>query len=514
MALMEGILDVQVVPLGTAVAVAVVLGGLSLLFLKAFVNAQRRKSSSNLPLVPEVPGLPWLGNLLQLKEKKPHRTFARFAETYGPIYSIKTGANKIVVLNSNDVAKEAMVTRYSSISSRKLSKALTILTAGKSIIAMSDYDEYYKMAKKHILNSTLGTNAQKRHRAHRDALTENICNKLRTSLNENPLEAVNFRNTYLFELFSLALKEVLGEDVESIFVEEFGTTFSKEELIKVLVHDPMEGALEVDWRDFFPFLRWIPNKSFEDKIHQMDLRRGAVTKALIKKQKKRFESGQEIYCYLDSILSDEKSFTEKQIMMLIWEAIIETSDTTLVTAEWAMYELAKDPVKQDRLFRDIKNVCGPNKVTEENLGQLPYLSAIFHETLRRHSPVPVVPLRYVHEDTELGGYHIPAGTEIAINLYGCNMDKKTWENPEQWIPERFVDGLHDYMELHKTIAFGGGKRVCAGALQAMLIACITIARLVQEFEWRVVDGEKDNVDTLGLTNQKLHPLRAIIKRRT
>ena len=55
---------------------------------------------------------------------------------------------------------------------------------------------------------------------------------------------------------------------------------------------------------------------------------------------------QEIYCYLDSILSDEKSFTEKQIMMLIWEAIIETSDTTLVTAEWAMYELAKDPVKQ------------------------------------------------------------------------------------------------------------------------------------------------------------------------
>ena len=92
--------------------------------------------------------------------------------------------------------------------------------------------------------------------------------------------------------------QVLGEDVESTFVEEFGTTFSKEELLKVLVHDPMEGALEVDWRDFFPFLRWIPNKSFEDKIHQMDLRRGAVTKALIKKQKKRFESGQVFLLFL------------------------------------------------------------------------------------------------------------------------------------------------------------------------------------------------------------------------
>lgn len=67
---------------------------------------------------------------------------------------------------------------------------------------------------------------------------------------------------------------------------------------------------------------------------------------------------------------------------------------------------------QERLYREIVEVCGTNKVTEENLCQLPYLSAIFHETLRRHSPVPVVPLRYVDEDTELGGYHVPAGTEV------------------------------------------------------------------------------------------------------
>lgn len=54
----------------------------------------------------EVPGLPIVGNLLQLKEKKPHKTFAKWAVTYGPIYSIKTGSTNMVVLNSNDVAKE------------------------------------------------------------------------------------------------------------------------------------------------------------------------------------------------------------------------------------------------------------------------------------------------------------------------------------------------------------------------------------------------------------------------
>lgn len=32
--------------------------------------------------------------------------------------------------------------------------------------------------------------------------------------------------------------------------------------------------------------------------------------------------------------------------MLVWETIIEAADTTLVTTEWAIYELAKDPIRQ------------------------------------------------------------------------------------------------------------------------------------------------------------------------
>lgn len=55
---------------------------------------------------------------------------------------------------------------------------------------------------------------------------------------------------------------------------------------------------------------------------------------------------QELNCYLDHLLSEAKSFTEKQILMLVWETIIETSDTTMVSTEWAMYELAKDQERQ------------------------------------------------------------------------------------------------------------------------------------------------------------------------
>ena len=55
---------------------------------------------------------------------------------------------------------------------------------------------------------------------------------------------------------------------------------------------------------------------------------------------------QEVNCYLDYLLPEAKTLTKEQIAMLLWETIIETADTTLVTTEWAMYQLAKDPSRQ------------------------------------------------------------------------------------------------------------------------------------------------------------------------
>jgi ent-kaurene oxidase len=46
--------------------------------------------------------------------------------------------------------------------------------------------------------------------------------------------------------------------------------------------------------------------------------------------------------YLDFLVA-ENALTDEQLTMLVWEAIIEAADTTLVTSEWAMYELAKNP---------------------------------------------------------------------------------------------------------------------------------------------------------------------------
>lgn len=95
--------------------------------------------------------------------------------------------------------------------------------------------------------------------------------------------------------------QALGKDIESIYVEELDATLPREDVLKTLVLDIMEGAIDVDWRDFFPYLKWVPNKSFENRIQRKHLRREAVMKALIMEQRKRINSGEVILLFPLSI---------------------------------------------------------------------------------------------------------------------------------------------------------------------------------------------------------------------
>uniref|UniRef100_A0A0E0E310 Ent-kaurene oxidase n=1 Tax=Oryza meridionalis TaxID=40149 RepID=A0A0E0E310_9ORYZ len=471
-----------------------------------------------------VPGLPIIGNLHQLKEKKPHQTFAKWSKTYGPIYTIKTGASSVVVLNSTEVAKEAMIDKFSSISTRKLPKAMSVLTR-KNMVAISDYGDYQKMAKRNIMIGMLGFNAQKQFRGTRERMISNVLSTLHKLVSLDPHSPLNFRDVYINELFSLSLIQSLGEDVRSVYVEEFGREISKDEIFDVLVHEMMMCAVEADWRDYFPYLSWLPNKSFDTIVSTTEFRRDAVMNALIKKQKERIARGEARASYIDFLLEAERSaqLTDDQLMLLLSESILAAADTVLVTTEWTI-NFANQTNKQlivscswhidqELLYQEIREVCGGEAVTEDDLPRLPYLNAVFHETLRLHSPVPVLPPRFVHDDTTLAGYDVAAGTQMMINVYACHMDEKAWESPGEWSPERFLGEGFEVADRYKTMAFGAGRRTCAGSLQAMNIACVAVARLVQELEWRLREGDGDKEDTMQFTALKLDPLHVHLKPR-
>ncbi|KAJ7282155.1 hypothetical protein O6H91_Y358700 [Diphasiastrum complanatum] len=146
---------------------------------------------------PAVPGLPIVGNLLQLMDRKPHRSFTSWSEKYGPIFTIRTGLLNQVVITSSELAKEAMVTKYESISKRELGTSLNILTCQKTMVAMSDYGVEHRFLKKIVMANLLGPSPQRENRAIRASELEKMLESLHSELKSFPLSTceVMFGNT-------------------------------------------------------------------------------------------------------------------------------------------------------------------------------------------------------------------------------------------------------------------------------------------------------------------------------
>ncbi len=104
---------------------------------------------------------------------------------------------------------------------------------------------------------------------------------------------------------------------------------------------------------------------------------------------------------------------------LLWESILVSTDTSMVTTEWIMFELAENPAVQERLYKEIIDVtCGENQITtrmvkKDDIPTMPYLSVLIKETFRKYPLVPLLPSRYVNKDTTLGGYDIPKVWQVA-----------------------------------------------------------------------------------------------------
>ncbi|KAI5070440.1 hypothetical protein GOP47_0014783 [Adiantum capillus-veneris] len=473
------------------------------------------RHSKELP-PPAVPGVPVLGNLLQMREKRPHKTFTEWAEKYGPIYTVKMGSQTMVVISSPELVKEAMITKFSSISTRKMSKALSILTAQKKMVSMSDFGAEHRMLKKILVTNLLGHSPQKANRQ----IRMNAFFKLVDSIFEemkNSQGLINVREHVKQALFPFTLYQVLGRDPDSVFVKELGRNVPRWEMFQALVLDPLEAVIEVDWRDFFPALKWVPNR-VEAKVRAVDNKRNAIVGALIAEQRQLLANGKPSDCYLDILLTEATHLSEKQLIMTTWEPIIESADTTLVTIEWAMYEIAKSPMVQERLLKEINEVASARLVVEDDLPKLKYLDAVVKETLRKYPPVSLLPPRHVDEAVKLGGFYVKKGWQIIINAYGISYNKQTWPNPEVWNPERvYNDATLDMgIKDHRILPFGTGKRLCAGITQAMYIIPMVVAHCVQHFQWALPpqDDSKSVVDTVFLTTHKLHPLEALAYPRT
>ncbi|MBA0815350.1 hypothetical protein Gohar_000130 [Gossypium harknessii] len=190
-------------------------------------------------------------------------------------------------------------------------------------------------------------------------------------------------------------------------------------------------------------------------------------------------------------------------------------DTTAISVEWAMAELIRNPRVQKKAQEELDRVIGFERVmSETDFSNLPYLQSVAKEALRLHPPTPLMLPHRANANVKIGGYDIPKGSNVHVNVWAVARDPVVWKDPEEFRPERFLEEDVD-MKGHdfRLLPFGAGRRVCPGAQLGINLVTSMLGHLLHHFCWTTVEGVKaEEIDLLenpGLVAYMRTPLQAI-----
>ena len=168
-------------------------------------------------------------------------------------------------------------------------------------------------------------------------------------------------------------------------------------------------------------------------------------------------------------------------------------ETTAIAMAWTLYWLHRHPEKLDRLLEEISQRAPTGD--PEALTQIPYLDAVVNESLRIHPVIPDVP-RKLCQDAELMGYKLKAGTSVGAVAFLTHRDPDIYEEPEKWIPERFLDRKFTPFEFYP---FGGGNRRCIGAAFASFEAKVVLGTILTSYRFQLLDNRPLSVERRHVT---------------
>ncbi|KAJ7122820.1 cytochrome P450 [Mycena epipterygia] len=445
------------------------------------------------------------------KNVYPERVLHRWAQTYGPLFSVWMGDQLFIVISDPKVAQDLLVTQGAIFSSRKryFMKNQTIL-AGRAITA-SEYDDTWRqhrrLAMQFLTPKAIDGYAQ--------VLDYEACILVRSFYNESK------QGTLAIDPASYAGRYALN----NMLTISFGTRTDSSS--SPLVERALELAMEFmdltgPWSnaiDFIKPLQWIPTsmRSRGRKLHT-DLIEvyGAMYLAL----KDRVDGGEIVpECLAKTLIEirEKEKLDWEDTCMLAAVFTLGGVHSTSGIIQWFLALIPSHPEIQSRAHEELDRVIGRDHwPSAEDEARLPYIRAIIKEVQRVHAPFWMATPHCSTEDYEYNGMFIPKDTVMVLNCYTMHHNEERYPDSYTFNPDRYMGDdlssaesakLSNVMERdHWT--FGAGRRICPGLAVAERELWLAISRILWTFTVHALPSEPISLEEYeGMSGRTPLPFR-------
>jgi len=412
-----------------------------------------------------------VGNLFSLI-KDSHISISKLAKKYGGAMTLYLGGVRTVVLSDPELIKQVFVHQSLDSTNRFILETAQIIGNGKNILfSNGDYWKQYRLVLSRSFTRLKSHNIMTR-KINKEA--EFFSDSFKLNSNTDP--------AHFCKIFtSNVMMEMLFNDRA-----KYSNTESHKiiEAIKNVEHGLAVGSSF----DALPFLKFFFPNARKDLCKTLEDVWEYSKESIVKHQSLLEKDENQINDFLDLLLTEIKgsgneSFYDMEgLYRVCSDLLISGTETSASTMTWLILYLINNKDIQKKARKELQDALnGKNYLSMEDKLKTPYFNACIKEVLRI-APVGALSLpREATSDLEAGGYIIPKGTQLLMNVYGLANNTETWTDPHIFNPNRW---LNEDLEIsnYQYIPFGIGARACIGSSLAKDEIFLGVGNLLLNYE--------------------------------
>ena len=414
----------------------------------------------------------------------------RYFDQFGDSFSLQIGRSKHLILSrDNEIAQHILQKNQRNYHKSKFQSVYLSKYLGKGLLTV---DGDFWLKQRRLIQPAF-------HKQKMNQLVENMNETIVSELKELEEE----KCIDLFPVMSQLAFNVVAKSL-------FHLSISEEKLnrIKYIIEE-VQNFLIKEIR--LPHKAWWFSVSGQVAKHlELAEENNRIIQEIIDE---RTTSGESVNDLLQLLLETRyedtgEGMSVKQLIDEIKILFIAGHETSANALTFTLYLLGRNPEIQQKVLDEILEIEAQTENVTEQLQKMTYLNAVINEAMRLYPPAWITDRQNVEDDT-IGAYHLKKGTLIGVSFYELHRNPKYWENPEEFIPERFL-GEQKKHSMQYFYPFGAGPRMCIGAGFAIYEMCLTVAHVVKKY---VIKSETDIVQFNPLITLKPVGIEVLFSKR-